>query len=228
MKCDAEVLVSAWRGARGDDLASLRARLGAAPGRRAPEVLRERRFQAQPDASDEERWWNFDPRVEWLIDTLKMLVSAATATVLLMAMAFYYWHLGRPLETLARADRILVLDQGQLVEEGTHQSLLASGGMYARLAELQMSMMRDYMTLWQNSWLKMMGQPVQPVAEPSKSDSRFKDAEWEYKEVNHVILVGGPTVFEGYWQDPEVEASIGSWARAAAARSRSRASRCRA
>ena len=49
----------------------------------------------------------------------------------------------------------------------------------ARLAELQMNMMRDYMTLWQNSWLKMMGQQVQPVAEPSKSDSRFKDAEWE-------------------------------------------------
>ncbi|RMR30556.1 RNA polymerase-associated protein RapA [Pseudomonas syringae pv. coriandricola] len=30
-------------------------------------------FQSQPDASEEERWWRFDPRVEWLIDTLKML-----------------------------------------------------------------------------------------------------------------------------------------------------------
>ncbi len=49
----------------------------------------------------------------------------------------------------------------------------------ARLAELQMNMMRDYMTLWQNSWLRLMGQPVQPVAAPSPSDSRFKDAEWE-------------------------------------------------
>ncbi len=30
-------------------------------------------FQAQAEDSDAERWWRFDPRVEWLIDTLKML-----------------------------------------------------------------------------------------------------------------------------------------------------------
>jgi len=30
-------------------------------------------YQAQPETGDEERWWRFDPRVEWLIDTLKML-----------------------------------------------------------------------------------------------------------------------------------------------------------
>ncbi|MDP3815216.1 RNA polymerase-associated protein RapA [Pseudomonas sp.] len=30
-------------------------------------------YQAQPDVDDEQRWWRFDPRVEWLIDTLKML-----------------------------------------------------------------------------------------------------------------------------------------------------------
>ena len=41
------------------------------------------------------------------------------------------------LATVTRADRILVLDQGQLVEEGTHQSLIGHGGVYARLAELQ-------------------------------------------------------------------------------------------
>jgi ATP-binding cassette subfamily B protein len=41
------------------------------------------------------------------------------------------------LATVTRADRILVLDQGRLVEEGTHQNLLGNGGIYARLAELQ-------------------------------------------------------------------------------------------
>ena len=41
------------------------------------------------------------------------------------------------LATVTRADRILVLDEGRLVEEGTHQSLLGNGGIYARLAELQ-------------------------------------------------------------------------------------------
>ncbi|KPX38848.1 RNA polymerase-associated protein RapA [Pseudomonas savastanoi pv. glycinea] len=30
-------------------------------------------FQSQPEVSEEERWWRFDPRVDWLIDTLKML-----------------------------------------------------------------------------------------------------------------------------------------------------------
>jgi ATP-binding cassette subfamily B protein len=41
------------------------------------------------------------------------------------------------LATVIRADRILVLDHGRLVEEGTHQSLIGRGGIYARLAELQ-------------------------------------------------------------------------------------------
>ena len=41
------------------------------------------------------------------------------------------------LSTVQRADRILVLDKGRVVEVGNHQSLVAQGGMYARLAELQ-------------------------------------------------------------------------------------------
>jgi len=41
------------------------------------------------------------------------------------------------LSTVVGADRILVFDQGRLVEEGTHQTLSRNGGIYARLAELQ-------------------------------------------------------------------------------------------
>lgn len=41
------------------------------------------------------------------------------------------------LATVKKADRILVLDQGRLVEEGSHDSLIAKGGLYARLARLQ-------------------------------------------------------------------------------------------
>ena len=41
------------------------------------------------------------------------------------------------LTTVMRADRILVLDHGRLVEEGTHRTLSGNGGVYARLAELQ-------------------------------------------------------------------------------------------
>ena len=41
------------------------------------------------------------------------------------------------LSTVVNADRILVFDHGRLVEEGTHQQLVARSGLYARLASLQ-------------------------------------------------------------------------------------------
>ncbi len=41
------------------------------------------------------------------------------------------------LATVLEADRILVLDNGRLIEEGTHQTLVAKDGLYARLAKLQ-------------------------------------------------------------------------------------------
>jgi ATP-binding cassette subfamily B protein len=41
------------------------------------------------------------------------------------------------LATIVNADRILVIDGGRVVEEGTHQTLLTLGGLYARLARLQ-------------------------------------------------------------------------------------------
>jgi ATP-binding cassette subfamily B protein len=41
------------------------------------------------------------------------------------------------LATVQKADRILVLDHGRLVEEGRHAELVKQGGLYARLAELQ-------------------------------------------------------------------------------------------
>ncbi|MEP7349639.1 MAG: ABC transporter transmembrane domain-containing protein [Sphingorhabdus sp.] len=41
------------------------------------------------------------------------------------------------LATVRSADRIIVMDQGRIVEEGNHATLSAAGGLYARLASLQ-------------------------------------------------------------------------------------------
>jgi ATP-binding cassette subfamily B protein len=41
------------------------------------------------------------------------------------------------LSTIREMDRILVLDHGRLIEDGTHAQLLATGGLYAKLSSLQ-------------------------------------------------------------------------------------------
>ena len=43
------------------------------------------------------------------------------------------------LATVRAADRIIVLDEGRIVEQGDHATLVAAGGLYARLASLQFS-----------------------------------------------------------------------------------------
>ncbi|NBT11191.1 MAG: ATP-binding cassette domain-containing protein [Betaproteobacteria bacterium] len=47
------------------------------------------------------------------------------------------------LATVQRADRIVVLDAGELVEQGTHTELMARSGLYARLASMQFGLHPD-------------------------------------------------------------------------------------
>jgi ABC-type multidrug transport system fused ATPase/permease subunit len=47
------------------------------------------------------------------------------------------------LSTIRSADQILVLDQGEIVERGTHAELIARGGLYRRLYEKQYGLMED-------------------------------------------------------------------------------------
>ena len=68
-----------------------------------------------------------DAESETLVQTaLERLMKGRTTLVIAHRLA-----------TVLKADRILVLDGGEIVEEGTHASLVAKGGIYARLARLQ-------------------------------------------------------------------------------------------
>ncbi|ANT48801.1 ABC transporter transmembrane domain-containing protein [Mesorhizobium amorphae] len=68
-----------------------------------------------------------DAESETLVQTaLERLMQGRTTLVIAHRLA-----------TVLKADRILVMEAGRIVEEGTHQSLVAKGGIYARLAKLQ-------------------------------------------------------------------------------------------
>ena len=41
------------------------------------------------------------------------------------------------LAAFPQADRVIVLDRGKIIEEGTHESLLAASGLYARIYRAQ-------------------------------------------------------------------------------------------
>ncbi|HZP34582.1 MAG TPA: ABC transporter ATP-binding protein [Candidatus Acidoferrales bacterium] len=64
----------------------------------------------------------------------EMLVQTALANLMTERTVFVIAH---RLSTIRRADKIVVLDDGVIVETGTHQELLARNGTYARLYDLQ-------------------------------------------------------------------------------------------
>jgi subfamily B ATP-binding cassette protein MsbA len=73
----------------------------------------------------------------------EMLVQRALANLMLGRTAFVIAH---RLSTIRRADKIIVLEDGSVVEVGAHQELLARGGTYARLHEMQFADTDDVIT----------------------------------------------------------------------------------
>ena len=70
---------------------------------------------------------NVDTRTEQRIqDAMRKLMQDKTCFVI-----------AHRLSTIRSADHILVLDKGQVVEQGTHESLMAAGGFYRRLYQAQ-------------------------------------------------------------------------------------------
>jgi polyhydroxyalkanoate synthase subunit PhaC len=47
------------------------------------------------------------------------------------------------------------------------------------IAETQMKLWQDYWSLWQHSMMRLMGQQPTPVAEPQRSDRRFRHEDWQ-------------------------------------------------
>jgi ATP-binding cassette subfamily B protein len=70
------------------------------------------------------------------VDTqTEKLIQAALDTLMEGRTTFVIAH---RLSTVRRADMILVMDQGQIVERGTHEELLSSGGLYKEIHDLQL------------------------------------------------------------------------------------------
>ena len=74
------------------------------------------------------------------------------------------------LSTVERADRIIVIDKGEVKEEGTHKHLLGLKGMYSNLVKRQL-------LLSDNSWSKEG--PISPVRDSSQLLSPHECTCWK-------------------------------------------------
>jgi ATP-binding cassette subfamily B multidrug efflux pump len=104
----------------------------------------------------------YDPRI-LILDDSTSSVDTETEHIIQQALAVLMqgrttFVIAQRLLTLKNADQILVLDQGRIIERGTHDQLLALGGHYRKIYDLQLRDQEEFLALQQE-------QGAQPVAE---------------------------------------------------------------
>ena len=129
---DKEVVDIAWQVGRGDWLVSLQDGLETEVGERGANLSMGQRqlvaiarvlLQDPAIFILDEATASVDPLTETLIqEGLDVLLGERTSIVI-----------AHRLSTIQHADRIIVLDQGEIIESGTHDQLMAGGGHYAHL-----------------------------------------------------------------------------------------------
>jgi ATP-binding cassette subfamily B protein len=83
---------------------------------------------------------NIDSYTELLIQrALKQLLKGRTAVVI-----------AHRLSTIRGADKIVVLDQGEVVEVGTHQQLMDRGGLYQHLYQMNFAALKEALPVTEN------------------------------------------------------------------------------
>jgi ATP-binding cassette, subfamily B, multidrug efflux pump len=95
----------------------------------------------------------YDPRI-LILDDSTSSVDTETEHIIQQALAVLMqgrttFVIAQRLLTLKNANQILVLDQGRIIERGTHDQLLALGGHYRKIYDLQLRDQEEFLTLQQ-------------------------------------------------------------------------------